>query len=322
MDRDRNIILSDTNKKRRGILVVFVIMGLSSMGLWWWGNRDNPEVAQGWWGGVKISYQFEEEGKVAGVKNDKEVVDRLMEVLKDQKGKHAVYVYNLESKQETAVNANEVLPAMSLMKVPIMIATYKAIENGELKIDSLFDYPVEVVDLEASPSATPKIEIRKMSVRAMMKEMGYRSDNTAPVVLTKALGKQKMRDVLKMLEMTSSDFDANTTTATDIATMWRILAEGGVITDEHRMELYDFLQGSIYEDRITAGVPQGTKVVHKVGQDVDVWADSGIVMPECKDQNAKCKGNFVIVIMNDEVDVEAAKVYVPEVVRVIWQDQE
>ena len=103
--------------------------------------------------------------------------------------------------------------------------------------------------------------------------------------------------------MAHNDFDQNTTTAYDVAMMWRKIYE------EKNQPMLDLLQDSIYEDRIPLGLPDGVGLVHKVGTGDGVWADAGIVMAEKP---------FVLVIMNEKVDMDEAKKLVPELTKVIW----
>ena len=57
---------------------------------------------------------------------------------------------------------------------------------------------------------------------------------------------------------------------------------------------------------------------HKVGTDIDVWADAGII--KCKIENVQCTSKpFILVIMNEGVKRAEAGGIVPDIVRLIWQ---
>jgi hypothetical protein len=71
-----------------------------------------------------------------------------------------------------------------------------------------------------------------------------------------------------------------------------------------------YLTDSIYEDRISLGVPGGVIVIHKVGTDTGVWADAGII------DGIK---PFVLVILNKGVKREEAVKFVPEITKMIWR---
>jgi beta-lactamase class A len=69
------------------------------------------------------------------------------------------------------------------------------------------------------------------------------------------------------------------------------------------------LTGTIWEDRIPAGVPEGIRVSHKVGTEIGVLADAGIVF---------APKPYVLVIMSKDVLEKEAKQALPEISRVIW----
>ena len=78
---------------------------------------------------------------------------------------------------------------------------------------------------------------------------------------------------------------------------------------EKNEQILELLQDSIYEDRIPLGLPGGISFVHKVGTGDGVWADAGIVMADKP---------FILVIMNEGVDMDEAKKTVPEIAKLIW----
>ncbi|MDO8488284.1 MAG: serine hydrolase [bacterium] len=268
----------------------FILTGLVSLGSWAWGrwqipanhsdaaNADKGEGG-GFWGPVKITYTVAPKSPPP---MSSETISALQKLLDSTSGKYGIYVYRLSDKLGYGISADKVLPAASIMKVPIMVATYRQIEAGKIQL---------------------------ADVEPLLEAIGKRSDNEAPVTLTKMIGRPYIQQTLKDLGMHQSDFDQNTTTAYDLAQLWKTLYAGNLITSEHWRQMQQFLTDSIFEERIPAGVPDEIQVVHKVGTDINIWADSGIVM------GAK---PLVISILNDQVDLAAAKEVVPQLVRVIW----
>ena len=157
--------------------------------------------------------------------------------------------------------------------------------------------PIEFMDAGAA-----------LSVRQLVEEMMKKSDNTAPVVLTRLVGRKEIEKEIGAFGMKNTNFGENTTTAYDVGLMWRKIYE---MKNE---EMWTLLKDSIYEERIPAGVPREVAVLHKVGTDVNVWADAGIVMPQIPNFEP-----FVLVILNKDVDMDEAKKLVPDLVRTIWE---
>lgn len=240
------------------------------------------ESDNSWWGSVKVSYKLTPPTPTpVGLA----VIAKLQPQIATASGTYGIYVYRLSDRAGYGISSEMVLPAASIMKVPMMVATFRKVESGE-------------VDLE--------------EVEELLEAMGKRSDNQAPVTLIEMIGRPYMRQTVTDLGMTDSDFDANTTTAYDLGVMWRSIFEGRLINSTHRDQMYGFLTDSIFEERIPQGVPDDVRVVHKVGTDLDIWADSGIVFTSSP---------FIISILNDEVNQLQAKEIVPSLVQTIYQGE-
>ena len=306
---------------RKLIAWAFVITGALSVGMWWRGRgggekKKEETLVAGWslgelWGPLKISYGVEGNG-VRGDRTAGETVAKIKDKLAGTKGEYSFLVSRLGDKTGYGWNEDKVMPAASIMKVPIMAAVFTAVEEGRMKLEDTY-----VLKEGDKQSGSGPIEFMKagtgLTVRQMLEEMGKKSDNSAPIILVRMVGKAKAVAALAALGMKDSDFEKNTTTAYDVATMWKRLYEGEVVKkQENREMMWEFLQGSIYEDRIAAGVPAGTKVVHKVGSGEGVWADAGIVYADKP---------FVVVILNEGVKMEEAQKLVPEMTRIIWEDE-
>ncbi|KKT32582.1 MAG: Beta-lactamase [Candidatus Moranbacteria bacterium GW2011_GWF2_44_10] len=217
-------------------------------------------------------------------------------------GEYAVGVYRLKTGENYGFNQRVEMPAASIMKVPILAAVFRKLEIGDLKLEDT--YALKDADKQ---SGSGPIEFMnagaKLTVKQLVTYMAKNSDNTAAYVLANMVGRREMEIEIERLGMKNTDFGENTTTAEDVAAMWQKIYE------EKNQQTLDLLQGSIYEERIPAGVPDGTRVIHKVGTDLDIWSDAGIVMAEKP---------FILVIMNEGVDIDRAKKLVPELTKLIW----
>src|SRR4051794_31265571 len=61
---------------------------------------------------------------------------RVAPLAKAHKGKVAVAVKNLKSGEEDSLNADEVMPTASLIKLPVMVETYWQAAEGRVKLDT------------------------------------------------------------------------------------------------------------------------------------------------------------------------------------------
>src|SRR5436305_3782805 len=62
---------------------------------------------------------------------------RIAPIAKAHKGKVAVAVKDLTSGEEYSLNADEVMPTASLIKLPVMVETYWQAEEGKAKLDTM-----------------------------------------------------------------------------------------------------------------------------------------------------------------------------------------
>lgn len=298
------------------ILVVFVVTGMISLGLGVWGMAGEKQK-KGLFGELHISYVFDEPKNLQS-SGDAMMVQKIKDRLAQESGSYAVYVNRLSERSAYGFNETAKMPAMSTAKVPVMVATYQAIEQGKLNLGDLYSVTeddVDNLDEQSDPAATmaatPAKKVVQMTVGQMLTAMGQRSDNAAAGVVIGVVGKANILKVMANLGMKDSVFDDNETTAQDVATMWTKLYQNkDLISQAHKDEMWNDLQDSIFEDRIAVGIPSTAKLVHKVGTDENVWIDSGIIESEKP---------FVLVILNTGVDLEAAKKAVPEVTKMIWE---
>jgi beta-lactamase class A len=285
----KSLDLKKNSVNRRLVGIVFVITGIMS-GIFWWQGREIPSQVEGadsgWFEPLNITYKVNQKKPVSTRDNSRSTskfVSELAVDLSNAQGEYGLYVYRLNTNRGYGINEDLVFPAASIMKVPIMAAVFKAAEQGRIELDE------------------PTLE--------MLQAMGKRSDNEAPVMLSQKVGRDYVIGVMDELGMKNSDFYENTTTVSDVVALWKKLYTQNYLSSVHLEQMWEFLSDSIFEERITAGVPEGTRVVHKVGTDLDVWADAGIVLTD---------DPFVVVILNDEVNLEQAKDLVPKVVKKIW----
>lgn len=294
-DLVRQVNLKRMPVNRKLIAWVFVVTGIISGWLWWREQKPKLELEP-----LKISYQIERK-EVAGDRDVSRETSRLVTQIRGKlnsvQGTWAVAVYRLDEKKGYGVGEERVLPAASIMKVPIMLAAVKNLNVDDIYMLRDADKQSGSGPIEFMDSGT------KLSVKDLITYMAKNSDNTAPVVLMRMVGKNEVIEEIKRLSMKDTDFEENTTTARDVVAMWKKIYE------EKNELVLDVLQDSIYEDRIPLGLPDGIKLVHKVGSGDGVWSDAGVVMAEKP---------FVLVIMNEGVEIDEAKKLVPELTKLIW----
>lgn len=211
------------------------------------------------------------------------VLNEVEALTKGLRGTYGVYVYQLNDGREYGLRQNEVFPAASLMKLPVMLLVYQEAEQGKLKLDNY---------------------------RELVKVMGKRSDNAAYNQLVKYFGKEKIQELIASLGMAKTFLEKDDTTPLDVGLFFRKLYQGNQINQVNQGELLSFLTDTIFEDRIPAGVPEGVRVAHKIGTETGSFSDVGIVFSE---------DPFVLVIMSKNAKELEAKEVLPKITKMVWE---
>jgi beta-lactamase class A len=309
----RKVDLKKPIVHRKRISIWFAATGLISLGIW---LKANWHPSTAWMAPQTLSYTVER----AGVKIEKDrsgesqsVIGQIKETLKGRSGRYGVLVYRIEDGVSYGINENETMTAASMMKVPIFMAAEKAVAEGKMKLDDTYILAQEDIrsgsgPLEFSPPGT------QLKTADLMEEMIRKSDNTATAALARMLGKEEIKQVIGELGMENTSFENNTTTTWDMAVMWMKVYKGEETAAEGRDVILSHFIDSIYEDRISLGLPEGVKFYHKVATGDGVWGDGGII----EDPSGKVKP-FVLIILNKDVNSDEAKEVVPEIARIVWK---
>lgn len=235
--------------------------------------------------------------------------ESVLEVTKQLRGKYGVFFQDLQTKDFFEINGKEVFTAASLIKLPVILALYREAEAGGINLDEV--YKLQASDkVSGAGSLQYKVAGYEITWRGMAELMGKQSDNTAFSIVSRKLGKEKIQELINALGMKSTSFTENETSPEDIGLLFRKLYSEGIVYEKDKTEILSFLSDTIWEDRIPAGIPKGIKVSHKIGTEVGVISDAGIVF---------AKKPFILVIMSEEANEIEAKKALPEITKKIYE---
>ena len=207
------------------------------------------------------------------------VLEEIKNSTKELLGAYGVYVYRFEDGQEYGLRQNEIFPAASLMKLPVILTLYQETEAGRIDLDT--EYKLLEKDKRGGAGilqGRPAGEV--YTYRKLAELMGQYSDNTANNVLVKILGPQKIQQTIDNLGMKKTNFVEYETTPYDIGLFFRKLYEGGIVTNQHKEEILKFLTKTGWEDRIPAGVPEGVRVATKLAPRLVFFPMPALFLPQ------------------------------------------
>lgn len=218
-----------------------------------------------------------------------EVERDLLGLCRAQSFEVAVYVKDLRNGRVISYRPDAPQPSASLVKLPVMIATYRLIAAGKLGYASRLTMRDDLKsdgcgDLKDRPAGST------VSVGELLTKMIGVSDNTACNVLVDYLGMDAVNAVCREYGLTRTDMvrgvmdlqarDAgveNMTTARDMGLALEKLQNEEIWGKDYCREMLGLLLDCHIRDRIPRFLPAGFPVAHKTGLLRDVVHDVGLM---------------------------------------------
>lgn len=210
--------------------------------------------------------------------------------VKNYPGIAGFYVLDLKSGSGYGVRPDEPFFSASVIKVAVMVAVYRRIDEGKLHYKDKIkikkqDKAPGSGNLQWEPAGTPH------SVEDYLWLMITRSDNVATNVLTRAVGGRDYvnkvarslgaRDTVLYQKLSDNRAAVpsldNRTTPHDMATILAKIYEGKAASRQSCKEMVDLLRHNNMEWWMEAGVPPSVKVANKGGWLDSTFNDAGIV---------------------------------------------
>jgi beta-lactamase class A len=248
--------------------------------------------------------------KVSSVSSDGLTVDmqdlrkRLEREIKESGAEVGLAFKDLESGESLLIQADVMMHAASLMKVPVMIEVFRRAEQGQFRLDkkipvknefkSIVDgslYSLTVTD-DSDDDIYQYIE-KELSIRKLVHRMITVSSNLATNILIELvdaqnvmrsleeLGVYNMRVLRGVEDIKAYEKDLNN--QTDALSMMQVMlsiAEGLACSEEACEEMVEILSQQKFRAKIPAGIPDGIRVANKTGSITRIDHDAAIVFPE------------------------------------------
>ena len=223
--------------------------------------------------------------------------------------------------------------AASTMKVPVMIELFRQARAGALKLDdqltvvnefhSIVDGSVFTLNAGDDSDADVYKKIgERMSYRELCEAMITVSSNFATNLLIERLGAKRIQATVNALGAPGmhvlrgvEDDKAfqkglnNTTTARALMTLMEKIAKGQAVDKASSEEMVAVLKRQHFNDRIPAGLPDGTVVAHKTGEITKIQHDAAIVYAE--------RPFVLVVLVRGLQDPKAGSALIAEITRVL-----
>ena len=179
---------------------------------------------------------------------------------------------------------DRVVRTASLYKLGVMAEAYRQAAANEISLDGT---TVEISDEDVGEDYfTPPGTV--LTVRDAVERMITLSDNAPAHALLRLVDTHKVNRTFIALGMLDTRINAglppeeqtdtvNTTTARDIARFFMLLVRGNLVAPAESAEMLGVLSRQKINDRLSAGVPEGTTIAHKTGDLDGISHDAGVI---------------------------------------------
>src|SRR5258707_3064264 len=200
-----------------------------------------------------------------------------------------VYILDLTTGNTITLNADEVFPTASSIKIAILAELYHQVQQGKLSLSDA--YVLQSADLVGGSgiagSLTPGVT--RLTLRDVAALMISVSDNSMTNVIINRIGMENVNSLLDSLGLThtrlrrkmmdvkaAAEGRENVSTPREMALLLEALYHGKVLNKQFTDDFFNLL--SVHkESYIPRNLPEDLRVANKPGELEGVRTDSGIV---------------------------------------------
>lgn len=197
----------------------------------------------------------------------------------------SVYVWEYENGKFADINADELFPTASIIKIPVLIEMFRSIEEGQFK---LYDKMVmeEAYRTSGSGSLQYKAENSIFSMDSLARHMIEESDNTSTnMIMAKIGGKHSVNRAIKNWGLEKTYIQnwlpdlggENVSTAREMSTILYNINNETLLNINSRENIIDYMSHVKNNRLIAAGLPHNAQFIHKTGDIGKMLGDAGIV---------------------------------------------
>ncbi|NEQ49561.1 MAG: serine hydrolase [Leptolyngbya sp. SIO3F4] len=197
----------------------------------------------------------------------------------------AIYLFDLDAGNYVDISGNASTPAASTIKLPILVAFFKAVDDGRITVDQTMAIQSSQIaqgsgDMQIQPPGT------RYTALEVATQMIINSDNTATNMMIDLLGgapvlNQQFVDwglTVTVLNNPLPDIEGtNTTSAQDLVRMFAHLHKGAIVSLRSRDRIFNILQRTYNKKLLPAGVSEATVSYNKTGNIGEVLGDVALM---------------------------------------------
>jgi beta-lactamase class A len=257
------------------------------------------------------------------------VLEEVRQEIEDYNGVAGLYVWDLDEDSGYGIRPDEQFFAASTIKIPIMVAVYRKVDEGELE----FSQEVEIQEEDWAAGAgwlQWEKAGTKQTVGDLLLLMMTQSDNVAANALVRTVGgADHVNEVARSMgaedtvlyQKVSSERGVvpaldNRSTPRDMATMMQQIAEGKAASEKSCGYMIDLMHENGLDWWLDKGLPSGVDAANKAGWLYKVYDEVGIV------ENDDRRYVIAILSKHGEAEVQQGQDLIKNLSSAVWESQE
>lgn len=251
-------------------------------------------------------------GLFAKKKSPEDLKKRIQETVNNRWKNYSVYIKDYHSPFTVGINETVIFTAASVNKVPIIAAVYYYAGKGEIDLDERVTIQTRDIQDFGTGSIRYDSPGSVYAIKTLAKLAIEQSDNTAAYVLgTYTVGFEKIQALMDEWGLTQTDMVNNKTSNRDISILFEKIYNGGVANAASTQEMLAFFKDTDFEDRLPALLPKTVSVYHKIGNEIAIMHDAGLII------DGKMI-YYIGVFTSDITDGEESKKIIAEISKVVY----
>lgn len=222
-----------------------------------------------------------------------------------------------------AINQDKPIIAASIIKIHILAAIFKAIEEGKFSFEEKIK--INPADITGGSGVIKTLKLPKeLTLQEILELMITKSDNTATNKVITLLGYDYINEFLlknnfarTSLKRKMMDFSRrkrgieNYTTAKDVTNLFKQVYKKKILNKDSCEKIINILKKQKIKDRIPRYLTKNVTIAHKTGLEKSVVHDAGIIFsPE---------GNYIFSVLTYKVKrFKRAKDFIAELSRDLY----
>jgi len=219
--------------------------------------------------------------------------------LEDRLGRYSFYFEDLKSGFIYGYNEHVKMTSAGCMKLPVVMAVFKDIEEGKLNLEDKVLLTSE--DRVGGSGILKELNSREYTVDELIIVTLIVSDNTATQKLVSMLGFDELGSKFKEMGLKNTTMNdmpgspINLTTSYDLSLCWKILKDEQYLTKEHSRYIIGLLKGDNSSKKTAFYLDENLKdkIASKAGDLPGVENDTTLIEIQ--------KGDFIFTIMSADL---------------------